>query len=205
MRLANPQVAEDLKHGRALRLDIGSGAKPRAGFYGVDRLDSPGVDIVADLNRPLGLLPDNCAEHIFSSHALEHVQDLFLLLAEIHRISRPGGLIELIVPHFSNPYYYSDPTHVRFFGLYTLSYFVDIDKQPHGHKVPAFAGVPRFTIDSVSIAFYRFNLVDRLVVPFLRYFVNRSPGAQDFYELRLARWFPAAELRYKMRPSKAAQ
>lgn len=204
MRLANPQIAEDLKQGRPLRLDIGSGAKPRGGFYGVDRLDTPGVDIVADLNEPLGLLPDNCAEHVFSSHALEHVEDLFLLLREIHRLARPGALIELIVPHFSNPYYYSDPTHVRFFGLYTMSYFVDIDKQPHGHKVPAFANGPRFTIDSVTIAFYRFNLLDRLVVPFLRYFVNRSPRAQDFYELRLSRRFPAAEIRYKMRPSKAA-
>ena len=202
MRLANPKVAEDLKQGRPLRLDIGSGAKPRAGFYGVDQLATPGVDIVADLNRPLELLPDNCAEHVFSSHALEHVQDLLLLLREIHRISRPDALIELIVPHFSNPYYYSDPTHVRFFGLYTMSYFVDIDKQPHRHKVPAFAGAARFTIEAVSIAFYRFNLLDRLVVPFLRYFVNRSPGAQDFYELRLARRFPAAELRYRLRPAK---
>jgi ubiquinone/menaquinone biosynthesis C-methylase UbiE len=203
MRFANPRVAEDLKQGKPLRLDIGSGAKPRAGFYGVDRLEAEGIDIVADLNQPLALLPDNCAEHIFSSHALEHVQDLFLLLREIQRIARPGALIELIVPHFSNPWYYSDPTHVRFFGLYTLSYFVDPDKQPHRHKVPAFAGAPRFTIDSVSIAFYRFNLLDRLLVPFLRYFVNRTPAAQDFYELRLARWFPASELRYKMRPSKA--
>jgi hypothetical protein len=33
-----------------------------------------------------------------------------------------GELIEIIVPHFSNPHYYSDPTHVRFFGLYTMSY-----------------------------------------------------------------------------------
>ena len=204
MRLANPQVAEDLKQGKPLRLDIGSGARPRAGFYGVDRLEAPGVDIVADLNEPLAQLPDGCAEHIFSSHALEHVQDLFLLLREIHRISRPAALIELVVPHFSNPWYYSDPTHVRFFGLYSMSYFVDIDKQPHRHKVPPFAGAPRFTIESVSIAFYRFNLLDRLVVPFLRYFVNRSPGTQDFYELRLSRRFPAAELRYRLRPSKAA-
>jgi ubiquinone/menaquinone biosynthesis C-methylase UbiE len=160
------------------------------------------VDIVADLNRPLSLLPDNCAEHVFSSHALEHVDDLFLLLAEIRRITRPGGLVEIIVPHFSNPYYYSDPTHRRFFGLYTLSYFVDMEKQPHRHKVPAFAGAARFVIESVTIAFYRFNLLDRLVVPFLRYFVNRSPAGQDFYELRLARRFPAAELRYRLRPQK---
>ena len=204
MQFANPRVAEDLSQGRLLRLDIGSGARPRPGFYGVDRLPVPGVDIVADLNRPLALLPDNCAEHVFSSHALEHVQDLFLLLAEIHRISRPGALIELVVPHFSNPYYYSDPTHVRFFGLYTMSYFVDMEKQPGTHKVPAFPTRTRFELESVKLTFYRMNLLDRLFVPFLRYFVNRTPGAQNFYELRLSRLFPAAEVRYRMRACKPA-
>lgn len=203
MRLVNPAVAKDLEQGTPLRLDIGSGGRPRPGFYGLDRLDISGVDIVADLNEPLALLPDNCAEHVFSSHALEHVDDLFLLLREIQRISRPGALIELIVPHFSNPYYYSDPTHVRFFGLYTMSYFVDVEKQPGAHKVPTFPGAARFELEAVTLAFYRLNLWDRIFVPFLRYLVNRSPRAQHFYELRLSWLLPAAEVRYRMRPCKA--
>ncbi len=202
MRFVNPLIAEDLEQGKPLRLDVGSGTRPRPGFYGIDQLELDGVDIVADLNQPLALLPDNCAEHIFSSHALEHVDDLLGLLAEIHRIARPGGLIEIIVPHFSNPYYYSDPTHVRFFGLYTMSYFVDVEKQPHAYKVPAFHTRTRFELESVKITFYRFNLLDRLFVPFLRYFVNLSPRCQSFYELRLSWLFPAAELRYRMRASK---
>jgi hypothetical protein len=116
---------------------------------------------------------------------------------------RPGGLLEVVAPHFSNPYYYSDPTHVRFFGLYTMSYFVDMDKQPGAHKVPAFPGRTRFEMESVSLSFYRFNLWDRLFVPFLRYFANHTPRSQHFYELRLSWLFPAAEVRYKMRASKA--
>ena len=203
MRLVNPQIAKDIEQGKALRVDLGSGARPRAGFYGLDQLEAAGVDIVADLNRPLDLLPDNCAEHVFSSHSLEHVEKLLPLMDEIHRIMRPGGTLEVIAPHFSNPYYYSDPTHVRFFGLYTMSYFVDMDKQPGAHKVPAFPTKTRFELQSVYLSFYRFNLFDRLLVPFLRYFVNRTPAAQHFYELRLSRLFSAAEVRYRMRARKA--
>ena len=49
---------------------------------------------------------------------------------------------------------------------------------------------------------YRFNLIDRLFVPLLRYLVNRSPRAQERYELRLSRFFPASEIRYLMRAAK---
>lgn len=203
MRFINEQIARDLQNGVPLHLNLGSGPTPKAGFYSVDNADIDGIDIVADLNEPLQLLPDNCARHVFTSHTLEHVNNLVQLLSEMHRITAPGGLIEVIVPHFSNPFYYSDPTHVRFFGLYTMNYFVDEAKQPHNRKVPAFYTKLRFEIDSVKIAFYRFNLLDRIFVPFLRYFVNRTPGAQEFYEYRLSSIFPASELRYRMRPSKS--
>lgn len=202
MRLLNPQIARDLEQGKALRIDIGSGPRPRPGFYALDQLELDGIDIVADLNQPLDLLPDNCAEHIFSSHTLEHVEKLLPLLAEIHRIARPGGVIEIIVPHFSDPYAYSDPTHVRFFGLYTMSYFADTEKQPHHRKVPAFYSPTRFEIESVYLSFYRFNLLDRIFVPFFRYLVNVSAASQNFYERRLSWLFPAAEIRYRMRASK---
>ena len=196
MRLANKRVAEDLKAGRALRLDLGCGSKPKAGFYGLDLL--AGSDVVADLNEPLDLLPDSCAEHVFASHSLEHVERLVPLVAELHRILQPGALLEVIAPHFSNPYFYSDPTHVRPFGLYTMSYFVDEGSQRGHHKVPPLAGAPRFMLERVSFSFYRSSLCDRIVVPLIRGFANASPWSQDTYERRLSWIFPAAEVRYRM-------
>jgi hypothetical protein len=91
---------------------------------------------------------------------------------------------------------------VRFFGLYTMNYFVDTEKQPDAWKVPTFYSKTRFEMEQVKIAFYRFNLWDRLFVPFLRYFVNRSARTQNFYELRLSWLLPAAEIRYRMRACK---
>ena len=202
MKLLNPQIARDLAAGKGLSIDIGSGPRPRRGFYALDQVEFDGIDIVADLNQPLALLPDNCAEHLYCSHALEHVERLLPLLAEIHRISRPRALIEIIVPHFSNPYFYSDPTHVRAFGLYTMNYFVDTEKQPAVWRVPAFPITTRFEMEQVTLSFYRFNLWDRLFVPLLRTFANRSARTQNFYELRLSWLFPAAEIRYRMRTCK---
>lgn len=83
----------------------------------------PGVDIQADLNEPLDLLPDGSVEAVHCRHLLEHIDRLLHLLDELHRVVRPGGEIDIRVPHFSNPYGYSDPTHVRFFGLYSFFTF----------------------------------------------------------------------------------
>lgn len=204
MLLINPLVSADIAAAKPLRIDLGSGPNPKQNCYSLDQLALDGIDIVADLNQPFDLLPDNCAEYVFSSHALEHVANLLPLLGELHRITRPDGLIEVVVPHFSNPYYYSDPTHVRFFGLYTMNYFVPTDLQPGVRKVPTFYSAIRFELESVKLSFYRTNLLDRIFVPILRYLVNRSGASQDFYERRLSWIFPAAEIRYKLRPIKAS-
>jgi hypothetical protein len=83
-----------------------------------------------------------------------------------------------------------------------MNYFVDTEKQPAAWRVPAFYSKTRFEIESVKLSFYRTSLWDRLFVPLLRFLVNRSPGAQNFYERRLCWMLPAAEIRYVMRACK---
>jgi predicted SAM-dependent methyltransferase len=202
MKLVNSQVEKDLAAGKPLRLDLGSGGRGPEGYYSVDHLPLEGVDIVADLNAPLTLLPDECVEAIRSNHALEHVANLLPLMREIHRITRPGGTITLTVPHFSNVYGYSDPTHVRFFGLYTMYYFVARENQPGRRKVPAFYTDFRFHVDSVRIVFYQRGFIDKLLVPLVSRLVNLNHSWQDFYERRLAFLFHAREIRYVLRPDK---
>src|SRR5262245_6415565 len=123
MRIVNPSVTSDIEAGRALRLDLGGGKRRMEGFYAVDLLPLEGIDIVADLNQPLSALPDNSVSQIVTRHTLEHISNLLPLMSELHRVTKADGRIEIVVPHFSNPYTYSDPTHVRFFGFYTFFYF----------------------------------------------------------------------------------
>jgi hypothetical protein len=201
MRIVNPAVRRDLAAGVPLRLDLGCGQRPRADFYGVDRAELPGVDIAADLNEPLADLPVDSVAEVYTRHTLEHVEKLLDLLAEIHRVTKPGGRVEVIVPHFSNPYGYSDPTHVRFFGLYSFFYFCDPTDQPR-RKVPSFYLPQRFVVEAVRVNLLSGTVVDKAVRAVLQPLVNLGPGWQDWYERRLCRWFPASDIRYVLRVKK---
>lgn len=202
MKILNSALVQDLASGSPIRLDLGSGRSARKGFYAVDHLEMPGVDAVADLNEPLELLPDNCSDHIYSRHVLEHISEFIPLMREIHRITRPGGTIEIIVPHFSNVYGFSDPTHVRFFGLHSMFYFVAPENQPSTRKVPTFYTDLRFKVRSIRIDFYRNGLIDRVLEPVFSRLVNRSFGTQTFYERRLSGLFHAWQIRYELEPEK---
>ena len=108
-----------------MKIDLGCGPNKKEGYKGVDILPLQGVDFVVDLEKGLSFLKDNEVDEYYSAHFLEHVVNLDFLLSEIHRTLKPGGICEIRVPHFSNPFYYSDYTHKRFFGLYSFDYFTE--------------------------------------------------------------------------------
>lgn len=209
MKIVNAALLRDLEAGRGLQLNLGAGPKPLPGFYNLDLLELPGVDVVADLNEPLAAFPDNSVAAIRTRHTFEHVANFLPLMRELHRVTRPGGSIEIVVPHFSNPYGYSDPTHVRFFGLYSFHYFADAADQP-GRKVPSFYVSERFRIVKLHIRLLTTagesrSLVDRVLAKFLEPLINASIGMQDFYERKLCRLVPASELKVLLQPVKAAR
>jgi SAM-dependent methyltransferase len=203
MKILNPAVRHDIHAGKALRLNLGSGCRPIPGYYSVDHLPLPGTDIQADLNEPLSEIPTDSVAAIYSRHTLEHVSRFLELMAELHRVTKPDGRIEIIVPHFSNPYYYSDPTHVRFFGLYSFFYFCDEDDQPR-RKVPSFYRPERFRVESVRCKLLRESLWDKLVGALVQPLINRGVSWLDWYERRLCRWAPANDIRFVLTPKKEA-
>ena len=153
MKILNRDFLDAIREKRA-RLNLGAGRFPKPGFFSLDYADLPGIDIQADLNAPFSLIPDDSVVELYSRHSFEHVENFLGLMREIHRIMVPGGNMEVIVPHFSNSYGYSDPTHVRFFGLFTFYYFCSEVDQPAIRKVPSFYSDVRFRVESVRIDFY---------------------------------------------------
>lgn len=105
-------------------LDIGCGRNKLSGSVGVDFLDLPGVDVIADLN---GKLPfeDNSFDAIHANQVFEHVQNLIGLIEECHRILKPEGILIAHVPYFRSSWAAIDPTHVRQFTINSLHYFVN--------------------------------------------------------------------------------
>ena len=180
-------------------IDLGCGPRKRSpSDIGVDAIDYPGVDIVGDAYEVLARVPDGALGGAYSAHFLEHVDDVSRLLHELGRTVREGGVVEIVVPHFSNPYYHSDPTHRTPFGLYTFSYLADGDF--FRRRVPSYSRTPDFRVRSVTLQFksprpfYGRYAVKRA----LQTVINATRWTQEFYEENLCYLFPCYELRVQL-------
>lgn len=81
------------------------------GYVNIDWQAQPSVDVVHDLN----VLPYPFADSEFSevnaSHVLEHLDRPFLVMKELHRILKPGGVLHIKVPHFSRGFTHAEHAH----------------------------------------------------------------------------------------------
>jgi SAM-dependent methyltransferase len=136
--LSGVEHTDQLNRGTGpLILELGCGqTKRNPDAVGVDVLPYPGVDIVGDALTVLRDLDAGTVDAIYSEHFLEHLDDPEALLEEASRVLRPGGEFRAVVPHFSNPAFYSDPTHRSYWGLYTFGYWVD--ETPYRRKTPQY-------------------------------------------------------------------
>ena len=185
-----------------VKVELGCGPSKKEGYIGVDLLALDGVDYVADFNKGLAFIPDNSVDEFFSSHLFEHIEDLDLLMSEIHRVLKPNGVNKLIVPHFTNPYYYSDYTHKRFFGLYTFDYF-GTGNSNLKRKVPTFYSNTKFEVLSRKLRFgaQPFYIRNKIKSIFTHIF-NLNPFMQELYEGTFSRYISCYEIHFSMRPIK---
>ncbi len=191
---------EVIRNSSSLVLELGCGMKKTPGRIGIDKLDLPHVDIVADIAKGLPFLPDNSVDEIHSSSFLEHVSDLEGILREIVRVLKPDGKCHIFVPHFSNPYFFSDYTHVRFMGLYTFYYFVD-DMYQMKRKVPNFYSDIRIRIINQRLVIaspFKKNYFKKM----LEQIFNINKTMQEFYEGNICFLFPCYGLKLTFVPVK---
>ena len=97
-------ISEESGHGTGtrrnsplLRIELGGGKIPKPGYVNVDMCD--GADCKHDLEKPLPFADDS-VEAVYSSHCMEHVDRVFLLLNEICRVCVIGARVTIAVPHF---------------------------------------------------------------------------------------------------------
>lgn len=81
------------------RLNLGCGSCRHPDWTNVD-LEPAGDDVIAcDLRRGLPFTTGSC-EAVYAAHLLEHLRpaEAGRLLAEVHRLLRPGGVVRIVVP-----------------------------------------------------------------------------------------------------------
>lgn len=181
-------------------LELGCGNRKRnPDSIGIDALDYECVDLVGDIFEVLDAMPDRIVDEVYSSHFFEHVSDAPRLLNELARVLKAGGRLVITVPHFSNPYFYSDITHRASFGLYSMSYF-SIDRQLT-RKVPSYQRELFYELQAVRLVFkssppfYLRHAIKKLVGAL----ANISSYTQELYEEMFCHWFPCYEVQYELR------
>lgn len=82
-----------------LRLNIGCGPNPLAGWVNVDVARGPGIDVVWDLRHGLPFPDESCAV-VFGEHVIEHMpkEAAAALAREAWRVLQPGGVLRLSTP-----------------------------------------------------------------------------------------------------------
>lgn len=108
---------------KSQKLSIGCGRKIEEGFINLDIVELPGVDVVHDLNEYPYPFKDNTFNYILCDSVLEHLNDIIKPIEELHRISKDGAIIRIIVPLAPSVYAFADPTHKSFYTYHTFNYF----------------------------------------------------------------------------------
>lgn len=201
-QMSGKEKADIADLARGATLDLGCGSRkcdPEA--VGIDALALPGVDIVGDVTHVLRGVEDQSVRRIHASHFMEHVPDVGGLMSEVARVLEVGGELEVVVPHFSNAYFYSDPTHETAFGLYSMAYFVA--ETPMRRKVPVYG-------DPLPLELLEITMVFKASRPFYgRYALRRCFGTivnlswytKELYEETATGFVSCYELHFLLRRS----
>ncbi len=173
-----------------LVLDIGCGKKKQeAGAIGLDCEAGSSADALCELRHFPWPVRDDCADRVYLSHFLEHQPDILRVMAEVHRIAKPGAEVIAVTPHYSSPDSFTDPTHVHHLGYHSFDYFERNSFQDFTYNAAKFRILER------RLTFGGNILLDNL---------GRMITAisVDFYEKHFAWIFPARNLFCRLSVSK---
>jgi len=179
----------------ARKLDVGCGSRKLPGFVGIDNMISPQVDVIHDLNVYPWPFAHDSFNHVVCRHSLSHLDDVVAAMEELHRITAPGGFIEIVAPHFSSDNYFTDVTHRRAFGYRSMDYFCI--NRPFLYR---YSETAVFKLADVRISFLQAKVFDvKKRNPFqwfgLEWMINQTPR---FYEHFLAFILRANEVYFRL-------
>ena len=104
-------------------LDIGCGKHKTPGAIGLDSNPKTDADVIHNLDEVPYPFPDNEFDLIVGNQVIEHLADVLAVIAELHRIAKPGATICLDTPHYSDIASFTDPTHRHHLTTESFAYF----------------------------------------------------------------------------------
>lgn len=100
-----------------MKLNLGCGDFPLAGFLNVDKSSHCKPDKLMDLEILPWDFKDNCAEEIVMSHVLEHIgqqaSEFEKIIRELYRVMANRAVLTIAIPDPYHDNFWGDPTHCR--------------------------------------------------------------------------------------------
>jgi ubiquinone/menaquinone biosynthesis C-methylase UbiE len=173
-------------------LDVGCGQNKFPGAFGIDSNPKSHADLIHDLGKVPYPFADNEFSEIICRHVIEHVPDVMAFVSELHRITKPGGRIQIVTPHYSNPDWATDLTHRNHFNSYSFTCF-----QPSETPFPFYTELELRPLHTfVSLA----NLWRALGIEWLVNLDQRWPAlrfTRKFWEFYLSNIMRGKELHFQ--------
>ncbi len=173
-------------------LDLGCGKRKRPGAIGIDNNPATDADVIHSLNVYPYPFEDSSFDEIYVDNVLEHLDDVVRTMEELHRISRPGGLVKVIVPYFRAPWAFIDPTHCHFFTTDSFTYF----DPGHVHSKLFPYSSARFAADKIV---FNEGISRGLLYSLVKAIANAWPKR---YECHLSHLLPLDSLTFYLRAVK---
>lgn len=186
MACLSPEQLEKLNPDTKL-LEVGCGQKRRwENSVTLDVNPRTVADVIQDLNIVPYPFPDNHFDIVIAEHILEHLNNVVQVVEELYRILKPGGILYVEVPHFSNSGFFTDPTHVHAFSTRSFDYFVPgtkLHEYNYSHAT--------FKKRHVTLDINAQNPIKRAWGKW----INQN---HEYYERRLAFIFPKQTINYEL-------
>ena len=173
-------------------LDVGCGINKYEGAIGLDHNPRTGADVIHDLGKMPYPFEDDEFDFVVSRHAIEHLPDVMGFVTELYRITKNGGRIEIVTPHYTNPDWANDITHRNHFNSYSFNTFIP------GREV--FDFYTDVKLKPLKTYVSLLNLWRSLGIEFLVNLDQRSPKfrfTRKFWEHYLSNIFRGKELRFE--------
>lgn len=101
---------------KVLNAGCGNCSFPAPNVTNLDFAEGAGIQVAHDLSKPLPFA-DNSFDLVIANHVLEHIPNWFDCFAELARVTKPGGALEVWVPTMGTDASFVYRDHINYMGL----------------------------------------------------------------------------------------